>query len=489
VLYWCYVPGESQGSEEREIHAKPNDIDSADSSAADHLCNKGITGCTFIENWAERGGAIAVSACSTTIRNSIPAGNRARQCGGAILSQEPVTIAACTFHENSAPQGNALAFLDGAGCKADSRLTVTNCILRDGGNEISNQSTTRLDVMYCNVEGGWPGAQILDADPCFAAPGRWDTNGTPDDPNDDTWIDGDYHLKSQAGRWDPAIREWVCDAATSPCIDAGDVYSSYANEPWPHGLRSNLGAYADTPEASLSTSPSGNEADLDRDGAVDFDDFALLARSWRSHGEDVDFQDLQTLASEWLAERTEFRSVEYWPLLPGNGWSNLPIITDWGCTLEVTDRFAANGFDVSEVHYDAGDGWRSSSSSIRYRVYVDGALYGTFDRSALDCLPDVSNGFTREWPESVQIGQPLLDYANYPLTPVRMTFRKLAALFDDRYPASILTLYPPEDRDLDILAFTTAAGYVVEAFGRGYGPILYDGFIWMTRTPGYCWYR
>jgi hypothetical protein len=106
----------------------------------------------------------------------------------------------------------------------------------------------------------------------------------------------------------------------------------------------------------------------------------------------------------------------------------------------------------------------------------------------LDRLPDVSDGFTREWPEVVRIGQPLLGYAGYPLTPVRMTFRELATFFDGDPSWSILTLYPPEDRDLDILAFTTAAGDVVEAFGRGYGPILYGG-TWMTRTPNYRWYR
>jgi hypothetical protein len=33
---------------------------------------------------------------------------------------------------------------------------------------------------------------------------------------------GDYHLKSQAGRWDPNSGSWVKDANTSPCIDAGN---------------------------------------------------------------------------------------------------------------------------------------------------------------------------------------------------------------------------------------------------------------------------
>ncbi|MBN1457518.1 MAG: right-handed parallel beta-helix repeat-containing protein, partial [Sedimentisphaerales bacterium] len=33
---------------------------------------------------------------------------------------------------------------------------------------------------------------------------------------------GDYHLKSQAGRWDPVSEDWVLDVSTSPCIDAGN---------------------------------------------------------------------------------------------------------------------------------------------------------------------------------------------------------------------------------------------------------------------------
>lgn len=92
----------------------------------------------------------------------------------------------------------------------------------------------------------------LAADPCFADPGRWDDSGTPDDPNDDFWVEGDYHLKSQAGRWDPASESWVIDDVTSPCIDAGDPNSPVGDEPEPNGGRVNMGAYAGTPEASMS---------------------------------------------------------------------------------------------------------------------------------------------------------------------------------------------------------------------------------------------
>ena len=63
---------------------------------------------------------------------------------------------------------------------------------------------------------------------------------------------GDYHLKSQYGRWDPASQSWVNDAVTSPCIDAGHPAADYSNEPQPNNSRINMGAYGNTPEASRS---------------------------------------------------------------------------------------------------------------------------------------------------------------------------------------------------------------------------------------------
>ncbi|MFN3077856.1 MAG: hypothetical protein ABT940_13465, partial [Alphaproteobacteria bacterium] len=54
---------------------------------------------------------------------------------------------------------------------------------------------TVLDtVSYSNIQEGWPGEGNIDADPLFVNPGQWGPNGTPDDPDDDTWVNGDYHL-------------------------------------------------------------------------------------------------------------------------------------------------------------------------------------------------------------------------------------------------------------------------------------------------------
>lgn len=107
-------------------------------------------------------------------------------------------------------------------------------------------------VTYSDVEGGWPGQGNIDAIPCFAELGYWDLGTSLDDASDDIWIRGDYHLRSQAGRWDPTRSRWVQDLVTSPCIDAGDPAADYAAEPMPNGGCINMGAHGGTPQASKS---------------------------------------------------------------------------------------------------------------------------------------------------------------------------------------------------------------------------------------------
>jgi len=70
---------------------------------------------------------------------------------------------------------------------------------------------------------------------------------------------GDFHVRSFAGRYDPASglppeipEAWTSDADTSPCIDYGNPASDCANEPAPNGTRINAGAYGNTEQASKS---------------------------------------------------------------------------------------------------------------------------------------------------------------------------------------------------------------------------------------------
>ncbi|MGE5295273.1 MAG: hypothetical protein ACM3VT_10635, partial [Solirubrobacterales bacterium] len=123
--------------------------------------------------------------------------------------------------------------------------------------EISETGTSDPSILYCCVRGWWPDLGNTHQDPLFAGRGYW---ADPEDPalvltrdNDlAVWVEGDYHLKSKAGRWDPAANAWVQDETTSTAIDAGYSASSVGYEPAPNGGIINMGAYGGTTEASLS---------------------------------------------------------------------------------------------------------------------------------------------------------------------------------------------------------------------------------------------
>jgi hypothetical protein len=169
-------------------------------------------------------------------------------------------------------------------------ITVENSIIYyNQGLQISDGST----VTYSDVQGGFPGQGNIDCDPCLADP-----------------CNGDYHLKSENGRWNPNTLAWVFDDVTSLCIDAGNPASDWTAELWPHGERINMGANGGTPEASFSTTILGNPADLDLDNDVDFRDFDRLAANFKTESiflkEDlnrngrVDGFDIEAFAENWL---------------------------------------------------------------------------------------------------------------------------------------------------------------------------------------------
>jgi len=156
-----------------------------------------------------------------------------------------------------------------------------------------------VPFIYWDYQGGWGwrgwvvdfyGQGNIAADPLFATPGYWDPNGTENDPNDDFWVDGDYHLQSQAGRWHADDRTWVQDDATSPCIDAGHRNTALGLEPFPNGGVINIGAYGGTVEASRSyfgAEPCSTimTGDINGDCKVDLQDLELLVSHWLWQGE------------------------------------------------------------------------------------------------------------------------------------------------------------------------------------------------------------
>lgn len=248
--------------------------------------NLTLHNCTFSGNSAGQGGGI-YSSGNLILHNCLFSGNSARR-GSGILSWGYLTrLQNCTFSGNSADNQNSCIH------NVKGITTLNHCIV--WGNS-SDQIDSNANVSYSNIQGGFTGEGNVDVDPCFVYPGYWaDLNNPnllvePDDPNA-VWIDGDYHLQSQAGRWDRESQTWVQDNVTSPCIDTGDPNSPIGLEPFPNGGRVNMGAYAVTDEASKSyfgepVCETMLAGDINGDCVVDFADLAIVLSHWMMPGKD-----------------------------------------------------------------------------------------------------------------------------------------------------------------------------------------------------------
>jgi hypothetical protein len=239
-----------------------------------------LTNCRFIRNSAVKGGGICIAHSRPTLVNCMFIGNSA-DFGGASSHYDLAiaTYSKCTFAANSAQYGKAIYCSSWWYTQIPNIVRLNNCIIWDGGEEIYNNNNSSITIIYSDMQGGqasvydpcnglvW-GDGNMDTDPCFA-----DANN------------GDYHLKSQAGRWEPSSQSWVQDDVTSPCIDAGNTMSPIGLEPFPNGGRVNMGAYGGTAEASKSyfgeplceTIVAG---DINGDCIVNLKDVAFMAFHW-----------------------------------------------------------------------------------------------------------------------------------------------------------------------------------------------------------------
>src|SRR3990172_9517395 len=203
-----------------------------------------INDCTFHYNWAEHaGGAIACTENSApTISHCIIIGNRVYDCGAGISCQEASspTIKNCLIVNNQANEGYGGGILAVEG----SCPTVINCTFANnmgyGYSDAVGCDDTSIPVIKNSIlaESVYVGDSAVitgsncPGDPCFAEPLWWGWDDIP--------VLGDYHLKSQAGRWDANEGRWTIDDVTSPCIDAGDPMSSIGPEPFPNGRIINI---------------------------------------------------------------------------------------------------------------------------------------------------------------------------------------------------------------------------------------------------------
>ena len=200
------------------------------------------------------GGILCVGS-SPTVLNCLIVGNRATEPdgGGGVYCQDSNAVFLnCTISGNYGGAKGAGLWFKG------SLAVVTDSIAWDNDPvEVLAQGPIQPVIAYTDVAGGWTGLSNMNADPLFALPGYWANSVdltkavAASDPTA-VWVQGDYHLMSKAGRWDPVAKAWVKDLVTSPCIDAGDPVLPVQAEPVPNGNRINVGAYGGTSQASLS---------------------------------------------------------------------------------------------------------------------------------------------------------------------------------------------------------------------------------------------
>ena len=306
-----------------------------------HSSSAILTNCTVADSLAANGGGISCgNNSSTTMTNCIITGNSAtgsiahvRGYAGGVqcMDHSSVIMSDCTIAENSAGQAGGAMFCEGNSSAAlyncrivnntaersggglecvFSSMTVSNCTIwgnsADGpgggvncwqgsaevtnsivwanmapqGREISVASGGVLSLTYSNVAGGQAGIRVQGTSTL-----DWGAGSIDQDPYFADATGGDYHLQSQAGRWDPDSRTWVQDEATSPCIDAGDPMSPIGWELFPNGGFVNMGAYGGTSKASKSyfgepTCETIVAGDINGDGQVNRADLEIMALHW-----------------------------------------------------------------------------------------------------------------------------------------------------------------------------------------------------------------
>ncbi len=243
------------------------------------------------------------------------------QCDALLINN---TIVDCgrgvRFFDHTDRWGPPYCLVPGSG-----RATLINCIIWDCPTPMlltdspwEGDRGSHATVINCDIEGGQDSASVSTHSSL-----TWEEGNINIDPQFADEGGGDLHLKSEAGRWDPTVQNWVINGVTSLCIDAGTSYVvddpnylycgriDWRGELWPHGGLINMGAYGGTPQASMSRdAEKGNAADIDCDGSVGLSDFGRLAQKWRIEkgllAEDldrngvVDFSDVMLMGWQWL---------------------------------------------------------------------------------------------------------------------------------------------------------------------------------------------
>ena len=219
-------------------------------------------------NAFHHGGAMVIWSCSGKLSHNIMVDNHVPDMtGGAVdVRDSDIEIAFCTIVDNTVGMGGSVGVGGGIFVRLDSTVLIHHCILWGNsasaeGDQFYFYEPDTVTVRYCDVQGGWPGAENVDADPQFLAhpnPGPDEEWGTEDDDL------GDLHLQ-----------------VASPCVDAGDPGYCSAGQHDIDGqprLMAITGARVDMGADEVTGAPFSSAGDLNCDctaNAFDIDPFVM----------------------------------------------------------------------------------------------------------------------------------------------------------------------------------------------------------------------
>jgi predicted outer membrane repeat protein len=239
--------------------------------------------CNFVEN------SSAMGAGGLAVRDSIlnPTvlmigchfrGNSSNSFGGGISSStNDLTVVNCVFEGNSANRGGAMSLggdsmvvnctiVDNSGNYAGGILssspftTLQNCILwANSPDQIDPNEMFLPIVLFCDVQGGWPGGTNIDADPMFVDQGQ-----------------SDFHLSLGS----PCIDAGLCVPFPSDLVDLDGDGDTAEPVPYDADGEERMANSAVDIGAFEFQGPFGLPGDINGDAAVDIIDFLALLGGW-----------------------------------------------------------------------------------------------------------------------------------------------------------------------------------------------------------------
>jgi hypothetical protein len=230
-----------------------------------------IIGNEAAEGW--NGGGMYIQG-APIVANNVVANNSATNGAGLSIRQSSTLV-----EINNMTIANNTSSSHGGGIYAYNfaDLTLSDSIVwgnsAEHGNQVAVLAGSRLAFSYCDVQEQSAGAHVSSGAELTYADGCLEEAPLFADPDN-----GDYHLKSAAGRYAPDANDgeggWVTDEETSACIDAGSPDAEWDKEPMPNFARVNMGAFGNTKEASKS--PRGLAGDFNGDCTVNMLDLIYV---------------------------------------------------------------------------------------------------------------------------------------------------------------------------------------------------------------------